>query len=970
MLEKFYKCLQIRAEQDDEIGLLRAQWDFDLKLYSNALQSVGRLYNHFSRHDSSHSRQILVNIGRVLGEELERLSASDIWLILETAFVHDLGMVIPYDLLHEGLKQPEFRSYLRGISEDRGHELHSSVSQLKPEEPSGWLRVSEGPLETINLFHQLVVGFYRSRHAALSGQAATAFDAGEPARRARLVPDRLFRLRDEICRLHTAPFSEILDTVCREENGMSDDICHPRFVACLLRLGDLLDLDNGRFCPVMEKIYGPAPASKWAHEDKHASIRHFICTPTSIEVVAECATDAGYAETAHWMDLLSQEVAEQNNHWGEIVPPRSSMRLPSLSRVEVRHKDNTLLEKGTLPRITINEDRALQLLQGAGLYDNKWQAIRELLQNAVDATLVRIWLEHENEIIQQQLVPGSTGLKELTKDYGITVHIDARREGEEVAGYDIRIEDQGCGISEASFRSMLSVGTSGDRQKKDIISAMPEWLKPSGAFGLGLQSVFYLGAETVTFTTRSLLDDSNATITLPSPRLSGKHYAKYSRNPYDWNCHPGTVLSFFLKEKFEELLYFRLKRSDIKKTFDPLVDKEVIQSLVVRDGIVDAAMKFRKYAFIPVRIFCDKKEIEIESRNDEFEGEGWHTFFVPSENVLLHIRFIYHDRGQIQLLYRGQYVSTKDLYPFGKDFIFVHGIADILSSQADSILKIDRNSFLNDVEVCFHIRRAIQFCISKLYDTLNEEEKCLASAFLKKIENDNFPVPSPQRWKDLPLFEDFTIDNLLHFEDDFYIVVLNSSKRNDDCSIETIENINGKEYHMLFMNYNSEKFVEFIEDRLVENGWYQILVKTQDGESSRHLFSRTDKVPFSFAVFKNALPSQYQPFKLRASIPCWGKYRRLEFMDTFAKPVWCDQLFRYVYGPKMLMPYKFISGEQQKIIEENIDLISGWCFEHQREPGKVSLEEIRALYAELREELSAMMLKDEDLAKLLVRSGD
>ena len=132
MLEKFYKCLQIRAEQDDEIGLLRAQWDFDLKLYSNALQSVGRLYNHFSRHDSSHSRQILVNIGRVLGEELERLSASDIWLILETAFVHDLGMVIPYDLLHEGLKQPEFRSYLRGISEDRGHELHSFVSQLKP----------------------------------------------------------------------------------------------------------------------------------------------------------------------------------------------------------------------------------------------------------------------------------------------------------------------------------------------------------------------------------------------------------------------------------------------------------------------------------------------------------------------------------------------------------------------------------------------------------------------------------------------------------------------------------------------------------------------------------------------------------------------------------------------------------------------------------------------------------------------
>ena len=82
------------------------------------------------------------------------------------------------------------------------------------------------------------------------------------------------------------------------------------------------------------------------------------------------------------------------------------------------------------------------------------------------------------------------------------------------------------------------------------------------------------------------------------------------------------------------------------------------------------------------------------------------------------------------------------------------------------------------------------------------------------------------------------------------------------------------------------------------------------------------------------------------------------------------------------MPYKFVYKDSvetikerstailTKIIEEDLDLISRWCFAHQREPGKVSLEEIRALYAELREELSAMMLKDADLAKLLVRSGD
>ena len=203
------------------------------------------------------------------------------------------------------------------------------------------------------------------------------------------------------------------------------------------------------------------------------------------------------------------------------------------------------------------------------------------------------------------------------------------------------------------------------------------------------------------------------------------------------------------------------------------------------------------------------------------------------------------------------------------------------------------------------------------------------------------------------------------------MVVLNSDNEQYKSNTNDIKIINEKECYVFFMKNSSEDFVEFIEDRLVENGWYKILVGRQDGERSRHLFSRTDVVPFSFSVFKNALTDRYNwPFKLRMSMPCWGKYRRLEFRNTFAEPVWCERLFQYVHKPHMLMPYKFIQDEGHKIIEENIDLISRWCFEHQREPGKVSLEEIHALYAELREELSAMMLQDEDLAKLLVRSGN
>ena len=47
-------------------------------------------------------------------------------------------------------------------------------------------------------------------------------------------------------------------------------------------------------------------------------------------------------------------------------------------------------------KFKVDTDKALGLLQGAGLYDGAYQCIREILQNAVDATLIRIWLEYKD----------------------------------------------------------------------------------------------------------------------------------------------------------------------------------------------------------------------------------------------------------------------------------------------------------------------------------------------------------------------------------------------------------------------------------------------------------------------------------------------------------------------------------------------------------------------------------------------
>lgn len=58
-------------------------------------------------------------------------------------------------------------------------------------------------------------------------------------------------------------------------------------------------------------------------------------------------------------------------------------------------------------------------------------------------------------------------------------------------GVKVKIRDFGTGINKESILSIAEVGSS-RRRERDIINAMPEWLKPTAEFGIGLQSAFIL----------------------------------------------------------------------------------------------------------------------------------------------------------------------------------------------------------------------------------------------------------------------------------------------------------------------------------------------------------------------------------------------------------------------------------------------------------------------------------------------
>ena len=72
------------------------------------------------------------------------------------------------------------------------------------------------------------------------------------------IPQRIFLHIAKCAGLHTQPFEKIME-LPQEDNGYVGDYIHPRFVAVLLQLGDILDMDNDRFHPLTKECMGVLP---------------------------------------------------------------------------------------------------------------------------------------------------------------------------------------------------------------------------------------------------------------------------------------------------------------------------------------------------------------------------------------------------------------------------------------------------------------------------------------------------------------------------------------------------------------------------------------------------------------------------------------------------------------------------------------------------------------------------------------
>ncbi|WP_158700226.1 HD domain-containing protein [Cronobacter dublinensis] len=453
------------ADENPNYSLLWAQWEFDKKLLSRALNTVSRDFPHYSLHDASHSSTIITQIEKVIAPNIELLSATDCWLLLESCYWHDAGMIVSYEDKQKLLSQQHFRSYLKEL-ESSDHELSTHakmiMSEVSGNDPSHALLIS-------NSLTFIISDYFRREHAERSGRYVT-----EPSQikidspRTILIPNRLFRFIAQIVQCHGRDREEIL-SLPKINDGMDiTDYAHPRYIAALLRIGDLLDIDDGRFCPTLLANIGQVPQSSIDHQHKHASINDILINSDVIEINAECDHYGGYYAQQNWFDYIQSEFDFQKRIWDRIVPDNSYKSLPTIKALNCEIKGYITLDR-KVPKITLDEKRVYSYLTGSHLYSEQLPFLREVVQNAIDATYYKVWedvlfnpnfltlSEHKQKItFEESLAKESINIK-LKEVINSDLMPGVTNDKKSIL-YELFIKDCGDGMAENDIKKCLRWG--------------------------------------------------------------------------------------------------------------------------------------------------------------------------------------------------------------------------------------------------------------------------------------------------------------------------------------------------------------------------------------------------------------------------------------------------------------------------------------------------------------------------------
>nr|WP_319492408.1 ATP-binding protein [uncultured Desulfobacter sp.] len=490
----------------------------------------------FTLHDGDHLFRVLFLMKKLLSPEtLKALSVPELMLLILSAFFHDIGMAPNKKEVLSWKKNWDNSPNFDDQADENEYKNFKRYYFARPDEKSKLeellARGNNSGAELIKNY--LIADYIRTTHAKRAVEILEKDWLGRIKYR-----DTDFTVEfASICFSHNEdPFSIL--------NLDQNYLCGPeiyanlQLIAVMLRLSDILDFDAKRTPSILYShlfVRHPVSISEW---NKHRSIEAWSINSSLIQFHAKCDHPAIEASIHAFCDLIDKELSACNNIINSINDfnrskgRQISIKIPfnvERSKIETRKKiDGTPKYIYRETHFNLSKNQVIDLLMGTKLYGDPEVALRELLQNSIDACLLRGALEQSwgTQYTPEILIRYST------------------KNDEDI----LEIIDNGTGMDQSIIDSYYSkIGSSFYMSPEffDLKSQSNAQFTPTSRFGIGILSCFMV-ADTLEVETRRVYGphDSSTPISLTIEGQESIFWIKSGVRKI-----PGTSTKLFLRKR-------------------------------------------------------------------------------------------------------------------------------------------------------------------------------------------------------------------------------------------------------------------------------------------------------------------------------------------------------------------------------------------------------------------------------------
>jgi hypothetical protein len=562
----------------------------------------------YTLHDGDHLFRVLYLMEKIITKErIEKLSIAELLLLILTAFFHDIGMA-PYES-----ELRAWRGDWAGIEPTIEEEIEFNkfirFAKTFPDKLVEKYNLTQsGQTAKSELIEaHLISEFIRSTHA----QRARDIISKEWKGKILYKDNDLTSIFADICFSHNEDALKLLefetDFLC--EDGEYINI---PFIGVILRLADLLDFDGKRTPNVLFSHLSVRNSVSLKEWEKHRSIKAWQINENQIIFSAICKHPAIEASIRKFCDYIDDELKNCNiilsriseNDKYKLVLPTHVKRDKIIAERDISSGEPKYIYRDT--SFHLSKNQVIDLLMGTKLYGDPEVALRELLQNSIDACLLSQALHKKWNILYEPLI--------TIKYYNVN--------NEDF----LEVNDNGIGMNQDIIDKYYTKIGSSYYQSRDFFDLQASTnlsFKPISRFGIGILSSFMV-AESIEVETKRLIGefdydkplkliiegyDSIFTIIKSEkkePGTSTKLYLKKDKNPWK-------NLSSF---EFEQVV-----KNSISKTEIPIsiITDKVNSTYTIQDFYKQRAIDLKDYNW---KEDDNIREIEFDFEHDGIEGNA------------------------------------------------------------------------------------------------------------------------------------------------------------------------------------------------------------------------------------------------------------------------------------------------------------------------------------------------------------